>query len=232
MPNQKQFDGFTVDLSHYRTGIWGFADAARVRARETLVRLHARDLSKEIALLKDGADTGVSLHPHHPPIEIALRHRDIYRAEVPWSALMGNPYAFQARVFIGHDPDRPYIQVDAEKPDYAAALAELPGVAPFSSPLGEGGDPDLLYGVENAHISAGLGLSIKVQQDTAEVRTTWEHADGIADLIIQEQPTPAERLARLQETAMVRPRVDLTEHAFAPLEQADLYEYRRRPVTV
>lgn len=227
MADTNLFDGFTVDLKHYPAGIWDFARSVRTAATDALLRIHARDLAAEVALLKDGSDVGVYVHPPQPPIEIALRNRDIYRSEIPYGRYIPNPYRFTAHAFIGKDETRPFVHLDAEDPLYFEAIANLDGTERFRSPIGDDGDPVLVQSLNDGRTQNGLGVAIDLRRDTSDLRRSWERTDGFVALVLREQPTVSDRVYRLSNT-VVKPRVRVREDLLSPLTEKDLYQYTRQ----
>lgn len=222
------FDGFTVDLTEYPRGLWGFAERLREAALDTLYRLHARELARMVALQKDGSDVGVALHPPQHPVELALKQYASFGYEAPWNRIIRDPFRFVAQLFVGSDLERPYIHLDVGDPRYRDVVSDLTGVAPFASSLDPASaDPDLLDAVDTTMLNAGVGVVVTPKVPSHDVERTWRTVSGIESLIIHEQPTAAERITRVRAIP-TRPRVELTEDIFVPLTVEDLHEYRRR----
>lgn len=222
------FDGFTVDLSAYPDGIWGFATRARSAAWGALHRLHAREIATMVALQKDCADVGVALHSHQSPVEMALRSWDNDSYGIMASRFVRDPFRFAAHLFTGADSGRPYVHLDAADPLYYTVIRALPSVEVLQSDVnGVGEVPDLVAAIGAGRDQGGLGLSIELSARSSDLRHTWEAVQGIEELVIREQPSVVERIERVRAMP-VHPRVDLVEDTFEPLTVQDLFRYTSR----
>lgn len=219
------FDGFTVNLSAYPDGLWGFAARARAAAWHALHRLHAREIATMVALQKDCADVGVAMHPSQAPVEIALRSRDNDSYGIGGSKFFRDPFRFSAHLFPGANSVRPYVHLDVEDPLYYAVIRDLPGVEALQSGVnGHVKVPDLVDAIEAARGQGGIGLAIEFSARSSDLRHTWEATPGIEELVIREQPSVVERVERVRAMP-VHPREDLNLDAFEPLTVQDLYQY-------